>query len=29
VLEAVEFPAAVTNLDTGLTCMDANDFTHF
>ena len=29
VLEAVEFPAAVTNLDTGLTCMDGDNFTHF
>ena len=28
VFEAVEFPAAVTNLDTGLTCMDGDNFTH-
>ena len=29
VLEAEELPAGVTNLDTGLTDVDRNDFTHF
>jgi len=28
VLEAVEFPAVVTDLDTGLTEMDGDTFTH-
>ena len=29
VLEAEELPACVTNLDTGLTDVDRNDFSHF
>jgi len=29
VLEAEELPAGVTDLDTGLTDVDGNDFTHF
>jgi hypothetical protein len=28
VLEAVKLPAGVTDLDTGLTDVDGNDFTH-
>jgi hypothetical protein len=28
VLEAVQLPAAVTDLDTGLTGMDGDNFTH-
>jgi len=29
VLEAEKLPAGVTDLDTGLTDVDGNDFTHF